>query len=666
MNYFILSGLFLFAPAFCTEELAETVPTPEINEEIAFNPFLASKEKKSPPEEENGYTINYNTVSIIEYIRFASKICNTNFIFDDQDLNFTVTVVSKEPITPENVMATLLQILRIHELSILEQDGSLVIHKNDNVKQFAKIVTEGGKEGQASLVTRVFRLKNAKPESVSLIIKSMISRTAILEISAETRQLILTDIKANVDKVATLIDSLDSSHTTLAIRNFVPEFNTPAYLVEIAGQLMNPIAEGNPYHLVPANLTNSLYIVSTPELADRTIEILKTLDLPQKKRSAGERQLKAENIFVYKLEYRTGPEILSGLKGITENLEHSGIPDADLLETLGTIKWIRETNSMMIVGSEQSLNKVKEFIAALDVASREESQKTSFFIYKPVSRTAKEIYTAIEEMGTNLKETSGSDQGLVATLHSAKINATTNTITFSGEERTFPRVKELLATIDANGKQSKAKNSFYVYKLNIVTSSQFESSLKSFAKTLDKSNAADEGMVEAIEGMKYVKETNSYLFIGPEMALKRLQEVLPTFDGGASMAASSQFINYKPLHQPGPQLLSSLKDMTEHLKADHLADPMMLKSLESAKWVPSTGMILITGDPASLKKIQELIATLDGGANLMANNQFINYKPQHQKGPQLLTSLKDLTENLKADPFADLTMIRSLESAKWV
>jgi type II secretory pathway component GspD/PulD (secretin) len=660
MKYFSLFWLLILAPPLFCEELAES-PIAETKEEVAFNLFSPSK--KEAPEEENGYTINYNTVSIIEYIRFASKICNTNFIFNDEDLNFTVTVVSKDPITPENVMATLVQVLRIHNLQVIEQDGNLLIHKSDDVKQLAKVVTEGWKEGNASLVTRIFRLQNAKPESLSPIIKSMISKSAILETSSETRQLILTDITANVDKVAALIESLDSAHTTLVIRNFTTQFNTAEYLVEIVGQLMNPIAQGNPYHLVPAALSNNIYIVSTPELADRTIEILKTLDLPHKKIVAGERKLKAENIFVYKLEHRTGGEIIAGLNGIADNIEQSGIPDADLMETLETAKWIRETNSILLAGSKTSLDKVKEFIAALDIASAAESQKISFFIYKPISRTAKEVQSAIEEMAENLKGTPGSDSGMIATLQSARANPTTNTITFSGEERTFPRIKELLAAIDANGKAAKPKNSFYVYKLNAATPAQFESSLKSFAKTLDKSNAADEGLVETIEAMKYVKETSSYLFTGPETALKRLQDILPSFDGGTNITPSSQFINYKPVHN-GPQLLASLKEMTEHFKTDNLADPMMIRSLESAKWIPSTGTILITGDPASLKKIQDLIGTLDIAAS--AKTGYFIYKLQNASGEEIEEDLEDLAKNFQSSGLKDTKIIDVIHSMRYV
>src|SRR5271156_2534399 len=86
------------------EELAAAAPVTKETPETAAQ--MASE----------GYTINYNTVSIIEYIRFASKICNVNFIFNEADLDFTVTVVSDAPITTQNVMGTLVQVLRIHGL----------------------------------------------------------------------------------------------------------------------------------------------------------------------------------------------------------------------------------------------------------------------------------------------------------------------------------------------------------------------------------------------------------------------------------------------------------------------------------------------------------------------------------------------------------------------
>src|SRR5690606_16005759 len=138
---------------------------------------LFGKDKKDVETPQDGYTINYNTVSIIEYIKFASKICNMNFIFSEDELQFTVTVVSDAPITPQNVMATLLQTLRIHGLSLLEQDNSLVIHKNQGVRQPASLALDGF--SKSPIVTRVFRLKNANPSSIAAIIRPMISDEAL-------------------------------------------------------------------------------------------------------------------------------------------------------------------------------------------------------------------------------------------------------------------------------------------------------------------------------------------------------------------------------------------------------------------------------------------------------------------------------------------------------
>ena len=475
MHYLLLLlTLFSFIPLHAADEppLLNTAILVE-NELLAKDTELLAKSPESffkSASTPDGFTINYNTVSIVEYIRFASKICNVNFIFNETELDFTVTVVSEGPITQENVMATLVQILRIHGLKLLEQDNNLVIHKSEDVRQLATLVTEGmATSSKAPIVTRIFRTKNAKVDSVAAIIRPMISQTAILETSPETRQIILTDVTANVDKVANLIENLDSPHTPLEIRSFETKNNQPAYLIEIATQLLHPLAQGNPFILVPALLSNTIFVVSTPELADKTIEVLTNLDVPAK--ASSDKHLKSDNIFVYKLLSRSGDEVLNGLSSIADNLEKSGIPNPQLIDTIDNAKWIRETNSILIVGPKESVDKVKEFIASLDSVPSETSDKSSFFVYKPVSRSAKDVDAALKEIAANLSKTKGADPALIETIEKAKVNSSTQTITFSGEERTFPRIKEFLATIDS-GKERGGKNTFYVYSIQSVPFNQ--------------------------------------------------------------------------------------------------------------------------------------------------------------------------------------------------
>ncbi len=633
------------------------------NEEIALWGF--GPKKDSAEEKPEGYTINYKTVSILEYIRFASKICKVNFIYDDAELNFTITVVSDDPITPDNVMATLLQVLRIHGLQLLEQDNNLVIHRAADVKQIATIVSDNGKKSSAPIVTRIFRVKNVKPDSMAAIIRPMISAGSILEVSPETRQLILTDVTANVDKVASLIENLDSPHSLLEIKSYEVQNNKPDYLITLATQIMTPIAQGNPFILVPQDLANVIFIVSTPDLVSKAIDVFGTIDVPPKKGIETERKLKSENIFVYKALNTSADNIIKGLENIGTGLQKSGIPESDLIATIDTAKPMRETNSIMFIGSKDSIDKVKEFLAALDVPSKESLEKPSFFVFKPQHRSVQEVEKAIREMSDNLKSSGGADENLIHAIESVKVNASTHTLVFSGEEKTFPQIKELLATIDASpGKGAKQKNTFFLYKIQQSPEEEIESSLKNFGKNLDKSNVADDGLSEAISNMKYIKETNSILFTGPDPALKRLQEIVPTFDKGI-IPASSQFYIYKPVQLRGERLANLLKDVTDQLKHDQLADPALIRALDSMKWVKSTNSIIFTGDPESLKKVDALIATLDvPTAKPGSEKGFFLYHPQYSNREKTEAYLRQVADNLNKKQEEDL--IDTIRSSKWI
>jgi type III secretion protein C len=185
-----------------------------------------------------------------------------------EDLNFNVSVISDAPITSETVMATLLQVLRINGMYLLEEKDSLVIHKSPNVRQVGAIVSEDGKPTNAPIVTRIFNIKNAPLDSIAAIIRPMISTDALIEVTPDSRLLILTDITASVDKVAALIEVLDSPHHPLEIKAYETLNNEPEFLIEMASQIMAPISQGNPFLLVPQPMANAIFIVSTPALVE--------------------------------------------------------------------------------------------------------------------------------------------------------------------------------------------------------------------------------------------------------------------------------------------------------------------------------------------------------------------------------------------------------------
>jgi type III secretion protein C len=637
----------------CAEEEAPSLPTIEEHSLITASDLFAASQASS----KDGYTINYRTVSMVEYIKFASKICNTNFIFNEEDLGFTVSVISDLPITPQTVMATLIQMLRIHGLMLIEEGKNLVIHKSSSVRQLATLVFEDGNNTSgAPIVTRLFRVKNANVDSLASIIKPMISDEALLEISHETRQLIVTDITANVDKVAALIDHIDAPQSPLEIQIFEAKNHRPEYLVELANQIMAPLTQGQPFHMVPQTLANAIFIVSSPELNERALSILITLDVPAKQGVLTERKKGPAQVTIVKLEHRPGNEILKGLHDLIHRMQESGMRDSDLQESIDSAQWLPDSNSILFSGTSDATDKMREFIAVLDATPEFEWGKISFFIYKPQARTVYELEKSLAEVADNLSKTKGTDPELIAALRSATINPTTQTILIAGNSLVFPRIKEILSTADI-GKKEAGIPSVYIYKIQSPATDQVINSLKSFARTL----TSGDHLVSTIENVKYIKETHSLYFTGPEDVLARLQQIVPQFDGGG-LPPNSQFLIYKPKTQKGEFLVQSIKEMTKNFKTSHLIDPAFLRTLCTIKWIPESNTILFTGDPVSLQRVEELALSLD--VPQKSDKGFFLYPPRYVTKERLESYLKQVAEKL--DPGSDKDLIATIKLMQWV
>ncbi len=231
---------------------------------------------KTPPRT---ILINFNNVSIIEYIRFISRITNKNFVFDDADLQFNVTVISEEPTTIENVMTALIQELRIHGLSLIEQGNNLIIHRNADVNSISRVSVNGADAiRETELVTQVFKLNTLDPDRARTIVAPLVSKQALIEISDETRHIVITDLVTNIKQIEILFKSIDSPNSGLVIGQYVVRNTLIDNLIDLAEKIMDPIAQGQPLQFVPHNAAKSIFVVSTPFLVERTISVLQHLD----------------------------------------------------------------------------------------------------------------------------------------------------------------------------------------------------------------------------------------------------------------------------------------------------------------------------------------------------------------------------------------------------
>ena len=374
------------APAFPSAQEAAALPSaqetaelpPSSIEKVTDEDHLA---EPAPEEEEvRGYVINFDNVNIIEYLRWISDITKTNFIFNEKDLQFNITIISKEPASSEVVMATLLQILKIHNLNMLEQGKNIVIYPGSGTTTTSNIIYD--KEAlpeNSAIITKIFQLTNVNPSRISGIISPLLSQNAQIEISAETRHIIITDISANIVKVESLLKTLDKPNTSLDVGIYNVTNANINTLKALAEKIVGPLAEENPLILVTQTSTKTIFIISTPYLIEKTRNILEKLDNTPSGRLSErtlEEDLPAHHIDrtkfqVYKLQYHQGDEIQKSLKKIGSTLSYTGIANASLVSTINTIEWLESTNSLVFSGDQDSIDKLEELVYSLDVPKRE-------------------------------------------------------------------------------------------------------------------------------------------------------------------------------------------------------------------------------------------------------------------------------------------------------
>ncbi len=671
-------------------------------EELLAEDFAVVKSMQSESDKDNSdshkdatptdsYTINFNNVSIVEFIRFVSKIANLNFVFEEGDLQFSVTVVSEEPVSSQNVMAALAQILRVHGLMLLEQDKNVLIVKSLDVNQIPTIISgdlPDSKPDNSMLVTRVFRIKNANVNSVASIIRPLTSKTSLIEISVETRQLIVTDITTNVEKIATLLTSLDAPHTSLDIDSYIVQHISPQELIALTQQIVSPFTEGNPLTFVPQAETNSIFIVSTPYLIERALTVMEDLDKPSTPIIINPKGRIDQSAFLYKTLYRTPKELIQILMQIDKKLKSNVGATNPLTIAINEVQEIKETNSLLFVSDPETILTLTSLLTSIDVpdtsidvpndsltgANSTSGSNTQFLIYSPKHLHGEKLKGLMEGILHNLKTAHLANPKLLQAIQSIQWNASSNALVFTGDPISLEEVQKMLDLVDLEYNITE-ETQLFIYKPLYGTHEQIEASLNHLLSELDPKNPLDTGLIRAIQTLKWDPSSNTLMFISNAGAISRLKEILPTLDNVEELelhkAGKPGFLIYGLKYASSTQLIESLKFFASTIAKD---DPYLAKTLTSVRYIKETNSLLFVGPEESLQQLDPLIQKFDvlSLQSQMDDNAqrsapvFVIYNPQHISGEDLISILCDFEYNLKSSGVSDAGLFDVINNLKWI
>lgn len=336
------------------------------------------------PEKE-GYTVNFEDISVIQLIQFISKISGTNYIFDSRDLQFNISIVSEDETSVTDLSAALLQILKMHGLSVVEQGNNVLVYRDQNMSKVSTVITDDNINASCdqAIITRVFRLFNVDVERVAQIVKALISPQATVEASVQTRHLVVTDITANVNKIADLINALDTPNVTIDVTEYEVERADAQDLAAYARQILDPFTEGSTLNIIANADSKKIFIVGNPFLIQKALQILESLDvpditpeiskplLPDQPPLLASTHIENNNFYMYKLKYQSGDVIAEALRRIGLNLQYAGVANIEFVNTIYSLEWIPVNNSLIITGTDPVIEKVVELLDDLDQAPKQ-------------------------------------------------------------------------------------------------------------------------------------------------------------------------------------------------------------------------------------------------------------------------------------------------------
>ncbi len=433
-----------------TEERGTLKQNKERKEQAQKKKESAEEEKKLAQETP---TINFNNVSITEVLKYVSRLTGKNFAYDPQELQYSITMISDSPTSLEEIIAMVIQSLRVHGFSILEEGDTYVIHTNPGVRGAGGLYQKNQGIQGPQIATEVFLLQNIDAGKCAALVKTMVSDTGLVETISNTK-LIISDVTENLKRISEVIKKLDSESEGLEIGQYVAIAASPHSLATMAERLITPMAGDKPLVLVPHRPSNSIFIVSTHYLIDKAISVMRTIDLNEQKTGL----LSEERKKALAEEAKTAPgetnEAERRIEALTLEELRKRLLEQGLTED--------QVNSLNLDAAREAYKQThRTFETGESNLPLGTVEATQFLIYKLQYRKNSDVSHALRAIADSLA--GGSQPGapgapaarpelaqsdLIITLNSLQDLDDNNTIVFTGTKASLEKVKNLISQID--------------------------------------------------------------------------------------------------------------------------------------------------------------------------------------------------------------------------
>ena len=311
------------------------------------------------------FTVNLKDTDIQEFIEFVADVTGTTIVIDPA-VKGKVKVVSSKPVSRAELYDLFLSILDVHGYTAVRSGEVVRVIPNKNARSAPVDVISGTSVINDEYVTQVIRLDNVSAAKLIPVLRPLVPQQAHMAAYAPSNAIIISDIRANIDRIAKIIDRMDQSavkKTEVVKLRYGVATDVVEMLKTLEKSRAGEGADANDEaSLVADKRTNSVIVTADEVSIERIKGLIDYLDIPLEQ---------SGNVRAMYLEYADATEVAEVLTRVMQNLarlddESSGRTRA-ANAAKSTIEADEGTNSLIITADTDEMAALEAVIARLDI-----------------------------------------------------------------------------------------------------------------------------------------------------------------------------------------------------------------------------------------------------------------------------------------------------------
>ncbi len=159
-------------------------------------------------------SLSFNNADIESVASVVAKATGQTILVDPQ-VKGTITLITNKPVTKTRALDSFSTALRTAGFALVETNGMYRVVTQADAKLVSTSVTTGkGKQEGDQIITRVFKLNYESANNLLPVLRPLVSPNNTINAYPGNNTIVVTDYASNIQRIATLIDSIDAPTST--------------------------------------------------------------------------------------------------------------------------------------------------------------------------------------------------------------------------------------------------------------------------------------------------------------------------------------------------------------------------------------------------------------------------------------------------------------------